>query len=78
MEDRTDVGLVYIDNEGKPVWSMYTVFYKDVDNYEDLPEVSKSRGTEKAFKRFKEKQKEEILSDKLIANLDMIHKRSRI
>ena len=64
--------------DGKYRDEVYTIFYKDVDKYEDLPEVSKSRGTERIFKRFKEKQKEEIISNRIIADLNRIHKRNKL
>jgi len=79
MKDRTTVIMGWIDN-GEFKSNHHTAFYKDFkpNEYWKLPGAAQCEETKKEFDDFHRKQKEEIVSNKLITNLDRIHKRSKL
>ena len=78
MKDRTTVGMIMVDSKGALKSGTYPFYYKDVEEHEDFPDVAKSSITKKEFERFKTKQREEKLANKIIAYVNQIHKRSKL
>ena len=75
MRDGTTIGIAYTNIEGKCVSEIHEVPYSKFERYEDLPYPCKSDETKKEFERFKRKETENKLSDKLINKINWYNRR---